>query len=448
MKNIFFNIIAIVGFVTLSVSQMTLADVTAEQAESLNTELTPLGGEKAGNADGTIPDWEGGYTQAPSGYKTGDPRPDPFPNEKVSFTITANNMEQYADKLDEGQLYLLQKYPDYKMNVYPTHRTASAPEWVYKETFKNATRTKLNGYEVVGAYGGVPFPIPQSGLEVMWNHELRIRPSAYKWPFNSWVIDSSGNAEIASSATNEISVPYYIEGGDASKFDGKYFYNLQTVTGPAYRAGELLMYYDKLDNTRSAWQYLVGQRRVRRAPTVCCDTPNFVNSGIDFFDQVLVFFGPKDRYDWKIISKKEMYIPYNMNAFYLQSDKEVIGKKYPNPEHIRWELHRVWEIEGTLRDGQRDVRPKRKIYIDEDSWIAVLGNTWDAQGTLWHTSIGFPLIMFELPSLNMENWATIDFINERYTISIVNDQEVQLKNVQPYPDTYYTPDGMSRKGIR
>ena len=208
------------------------------------------------------------------------------------------------------------------------------------------------------------------------------------------------------------------------------------------------MYYDKLDNTRPAWQYLVGQRRTRRAPTVCCDTPNFVNSGVDFFDQVLVYFGPKDRYDWKIVGKKEMYVPYNMNSFFLQSDEAVIGENYPKPEHMRWELHRVWEIEGTLREGQRDVRPKRKIYVDEDSWIALLGNTWDSQGTLWHTSIGFPLIMYELPSLNMENWATLDFIEKRYTISIVNNQEVHLENTAPHPNTYYTPEGMARKGVR
>ena len=208
------------------------AEVTAEEAERLKNELTPLGAEKAGNADGTIPAWDGGYTTVPTGYKSGEARPDPFANEKPLFTITSSNMSEYESKLDEGQKYLLQTYPDYKMNVYPTHRTASAPQWVYDETFKNATRTSLEGYEVKNAYGGIPFPIPQNGLEVMWNHELRVRPAAYTWPFNSWVVDSTGNAEIASTATNEINIPYYEKGGSPDSYEGRYFRNLQSVTGP------------------------------------------------------------------------------------------------------------------------------------------------------------------------------------------------------------------------
>ncbi len=447
MKKIVYAIILISNFIVFS--QLTLAEVSTEEAERLQSDLMPLGGEKAGNADGTIPPWDGGYTTIPAGYKSGEPRLDPFADEKPLFTITVANMDKYADKLDEGQHYLLRKYPDYKLNVYPTHRTAAAPEWVYEETFKNATRAKLNGYQVEDAYGGIPFPIPKSGIEVLWNHSLRVRPPAYLWPFHGYTIDKTGTVTLVSGGTNEFNVPYYDKDKSYEALEGTYVRNFITLWAPAYRAGELVMLHDKLNNSRLAWQYLVGQRRVRRAPTMCCDTPNFFSSGVDFFDQIFIMFGPFDNYKWKIIGKKEMYIPYNMNGFFLGTDKDLLGKYFPNTDLMRWELHRVWELEGTLREGRRDVRPRRKIYVDEDSWIAMIGNTWDAQGTLWHTTIGFPRNMFELPSLAMEDFATLDFIKGTYVVSLTTtDVDVQLENVVPFPDTYYTPQGMAIRGIR
>jgi len=101
------------------------------------------------------------------------------------------------------------------------------------------------------------------------------------------------------------------------------------------------MFHDQLDNARPAWQYLVGQRRVRRAPTICCDTPNFVNSGVDFFDQAFVFMGPIDRYDWKILGKKELYIPYNTNRYVMAHDKDVIGPHFCESGLCAMELHRI-----------------------------------------------------------------------------------------------------------
>ena len=438
------------ALLTASMASTGLAAVTADEAAKLKSDLTPLGAEKAGNKDGSIPAWSGGYTKVPAGYKSGQPRPDPFADEKPVLTITAANMAQHADKLDEGQLYLLKKYPDYKINVYKTHRTAAAPQWVYDETFKNATRAKMEGDAVVGAYGGIPFPIPKTGAELIWNHSLRVRPVAFRHAFNSYTVDSSGNASLASGAVNEITLPYYKKGGSPEQMkNGAYFQNVQSVTAPSVRAGELLMYYDQLDNNRPAWQYLVGQRRVRRAPTICCDTPSFVNSGVDFFDQVFVWFGPSTNYDWKIVGKKEMYIPYNNNRLVMAKDKEAMGKHFINPELVRWELHRVWEVEGTVRAGKRDVRPKRKLYLDEDTYIAVLGNTWDAQGTLWHTSIGFPWMQFEVPAVGMEVWATLDFIKGTYTFTPVGDQSSQIQTMdEPWPDSYYTPEALSRKGVR
>lgn len=450
MKKAVKGSIAAAAVACVALCGVAFAGVSADEAAKLKSELTPLGGEKAGNADGSIPAWDGGYSKVPPGYKSGQPRPDPFASDKPILTITSANAAQYAAKLDEGQMHLLKKYPDYKIQVYTTRRTASAPQWVYDETFKNATRAKLDGYALSGAYGGIPFPIPKNGAELVWNHALRVRPEALQFVFNTYTVDSKGVPTLASTATNEFGQPYYRKGGSAEDIqDGYYWSAMQMVTAPPVRAGEIVLFRDKLDNSRAGWQYLVGQRRVRRAPTLCCDTPNFVNSGVDFFDQPFVFFGPMDRYDWKIVGKKEMYIPYNNNRLIASKDADAIKPNFVNPELVRWELHRVWEVEGTLRAGQRDVRPRRKLYFDEDTHIAVIGNTWDGQGTLWHTSVGFPFIMYEYPTVEMEVFTTMDFIKGTYTFTPVGNHDTQIKIMdKAWPEGNFTPESLSRRGVR
>src|SRR4029077_10704003 len=79
--------------------------VTPEEAAHLGADLTPLGGEKAGNADGSIPAWSGGLKSAAearfANYRSRDHSPDPYASDKPLFTITAANLSQYASKLTE-----------------------------------------------------------------------------------------------------------------------------------------------------------------------------------------------------------------------------------------------------------------------------------------------------------------------------------------------------------
>src|SRR5439155_2343244 len=92
------------------------AAVSAEEAAKLKTTLTPLGGERAGNKDGSIPPWEGGYPVNAS-YNSAS-IPDLFAKDKPLFTITPQNASQYADKLTDGSLGLLKRYPSFKIRVY------------------------------------------------------------------------------------------------------------------------------------------------------------------------------------------------------------------------------------------------------------------------------------------------------------------------------------------
>ena len=146
-KNIFTLCIGL----TLVVGQ-AIAGPKPDQIHRLSEDLTPMGSERAGNADGTIPAWDGGITTPPAGYTPGDHHPDPYGDDKVLFTITAANVGQYADKLTVGQKALFETYPDtYKMNVYPTRRSAAFPQRIYDTTRENAATARTIAASVASA---------------------------------------------------------------------------------------------------------------------------------------------------------------------------------------------------------------------------------------------------------------------------------------------------------
>ena len=109
-----------------------LAAVAPEEAAKLGNSLTPLGAEKAGNADGSIPEWTGGLAKGAASVLSGGFLGDPFASEQPLFTITAQNLEQYRDKLSEGQVAMFKRYPEtYRMAVYPSHRSVALPADIY-----------------------------------------------------------------------------------------------------------------------------------------------------------------------------------------------------------------------------------------------------------------------------------------------------------------------------
>lgn len=447
-------IIGLLSAATLgSMSATTVAAVSEEEAAKLGQELTPFGATRAGNESGEIPAWTGGYTEVPSGYESGEPRPNPFSGEKPLYSITADNMDEYADRLSDGQKQLLNRYPDtYRINIYPTHRTAAAPEWVYENTIKNATRAEslYGGNSIDKAYGGIPFPIPQSGAEAMWNHQVRWLGESILNESRSLVVEN-GEVVLGSHQLNENSYPYYFEEASLEDFEGDFWRIYQKIIAPSFKAGETILIKDPVDQVnvgRKAWQYLLGQRRVRRAPSIAYDTPNSVTSGVDFFDEVSLFMGALDKFDWKLVGKKELYIPYNNNEFFLHSEDEVVGDNHLNSEYMRWELHRVWVVEATLADGQRHSIPKKTFYLDEDTWAAVLYDGWDPQGKLWHTGLMVPFLAYEYPAQIMIPFVIHDLVKGAYQATIINDVDVQYGKVERWPASNYTPESLATRGIR
>ncbi len=427
------------------------AGVTADEAATLKTSLTPLGGEKAGNKDGSIPAWSGGQTAPIAGDKPGGRRGDPFKAEKPLYSVTAANMAQHADKLTDGVKALLLKYPDsFRLDVYPTHRTAAAPQWVYDNTFKNATRARMDGEMPSGTYGGIPFPIPKNGLEAMWNHRLAWRGSSWQADFNQYQITADGKVVLTTSGTIKQSMPYYYEGGGPDEFAG-YFWTVNLVNdGPPIRAGEMIVGRENFDPDKSsAYVYLTGQRRVRKLPNACCDTPTPASAGLMSFDELSVFSGRTDLFDWKLVGKKEMLIPYNENRFLQAADADLIKGQHLNPDHVRWELHRVWVVEASLRQGRRHQAPKGVYYLDEDSWQAMLGDRWDAKGQLWKTFWGFNYVMPDFPGAVQQTFGYYDLLSgQGYVSNVLNDKAYHHKPTARWPESIFTGEGLAAQGVR
>jgi hypothetical protein len=436
------------------VSGPALAAASADEAAKLKTELTPFGAEKAANKDGSIPAWNGGYTTPIAGDKPGGRRGDPFKDEKPLFSINAKNADQYADRLSDGQKAMLKKYPDsYRIDVYKTHRTAAAPQWVYDNTFKNATRAKLNGDVVEGAYGGIPFPIAKTGAEVMWNHMLRWRGTSWELDIRQYQITADGKAVLTTDGRADQQMPYYFQDGSLEQFakNPEYWMIRLINAGPPIRAGEAIVGRVNIDGAKDqAWVYLTGQRRVRKLPNPCCDTPTPSAAGVMAFDEIEVWTGRLDRFDWKLVGKQEMFIPYNANRlFQPKTDAEVIGKNHFNPDHMRWELHRVWVVEAALRQGQRHQAPKSRYYCDEDTWVCVLGDRWDANGQLWKTLWAQPFVAPDLPGTPVGSFGFNDLISGQGFIgNLYNSKSSQYPAKPRFQDSVFTPDALAGEGVR
>lgn len=434
----------------LAAMHIAHAAVPEEQAAKLGQSLTPLGAQKAGNADGSIPAWTG-QVMLTRGEKIGDVPKALFPDEQPVLSISATNMDAHKARLTEGTIALMQRYPKtFRIDVYPTHRTAVAPDYVYENTRQNATRCTLTeDKSLEGCYGGIPFPIPKSGLEVIWNHLLRVEPESIEMSFKNIVGASNGMKMLATQNEEAWQYPYYYRDGNVDDWEGEYWLQRFYTVAPPFKAGESLVIRDGIDpdTPRQAWQYMVGQRRVRRAPTVGYDTPDFVSSGANYFDEVMGFMGHPGRYDWKLVGKQEMYIPYNANRAVTAPQEAAYMDAHLNPDVLRWELHRVWVVEATVAEGERHAVPRRMFYFDEDTWQLVLMDGYDRNGKLWRTSQVTPFYVPGIPAVTIKPVTVFDLRAQTFcTVQALNGERYRV--VEPRDETYFTGDAVAAETSR
>jgi hypothetical protein len=433
----------------------TLAALSPAELERLGQDLTPLGGERRGNEEGSIPPWEGGLTEPPAGYVKGRHYIDPFPQDKVLFIITKQNMDQYQDKLTAGHQALLNTYSEtFKMNVYQTRRTAAAPQRIYDATRRIAANAELSegGNGVQGAVIGIPFPIPKNGLESIWNHILRWRGEAATRTI-AQAAPTRGGTYTLVKFEDQYDFRYVHENMTEDKLNNVIAFFKQKVVAPARLAGGILLVHETLDQNkehRRAWLYNTGQRRVRRAPNVAFDNPGTASDGQRTSDQFDMYNGSPERYHWTLIGKKEMFVPYN--SYKLQSPKlkfsDILKPLHINPDYLRYELHRVWIVDAKLKNGARHIYKRRTFYIDEDSWQILVVDQYDNRDVLWRVSEGFAMNYYDVPTL----WTTLevhtDLLSGRY-LAIGLDNEYPPYNFDVnFSPKDFTPSALRREGRR
>ncbi|XOV77933.1 MAG: DUF1329 domain-containing protein [Aestuariibacter sp.] len=433
------------------------AKVSEAEAARLGKDLTPLGGEMAGNADGSIPAYTGGITKPPAGYTVGDFHPDPYAGEQPLFEITSANVAQYEQFLSDGQKKLFETYPDtYKMPVYKTHRSAANPERVYEAVRANATRAELvqGGNGIKNAAIGVPFPIPQSGVEAIWNHLLRYRGQAVQRFGGQAAPTASGDYTVI-GFDDVLMIKYAQDGITPEQLfeDNVLFKFKQKVTVPARLAGTALLVWETMDQVkepRKAWTYNTGQRRVRLAPNVAYDAPGTAADGLRTSDDLDMFNGAPDRYNWELKGKKEMYVAYN--NYKLHSGdvaySDILKPGHINPDLTRFEKHRVWVVEATLKEGVRHIYAKRVFYIDEDSWQVQVADMYDARGELYRVNIAHGVNYYEVPT----HWSTLDVnhdLNSRRYLAVGLDNEEKMYDFSvELSDVEFTQQALRREGRR
>ena len=413
--------------------QIVSAKVDTQTHAHLNNELTPLGAIRTGNGD-VIPAWTGKDVVGQ--------------DEKPLFTISHDNYLDYKAHLTVGQLALMAQYHDFQMPVYITHRTAIAPQWVYDNTFENAVNVTLNkdqtGFE--HAKGGIPFPIPQSALEVYFNHVSRWRGLQIENRASDAVVYKKGNFTLF---TRQALVRFdgYVENSQS-----KYFISLIGKTlAPASKSGGgvlVLEPLDQLNNNRMAWSWDKGRRRVIRAPNVAYDNPVTSASSMRTVDDTDLINGSPDRFNWEILPKQEIYIPYNNEKL---SNKKLKYKDILTPHHInsdltRYELHRVWVIQATLKEKWRHVYSKRTFYVDEDSWQVVATDQYNKQGKLWRVSLSYPKFYPDMPGIFPVINVFHDLISQKYHVmGLQNEENSKIKfNAELAKDSLFTPSGFKR----
>jgi uncharacterized protein DUF1329 len=432
------------------------AAVPESVANRLGQDLTPLGAEKAGNADGSIPAWTGGLASPPAGYQVGDHYADPYGDDAISFTIDGTNVGQYEANLTLGQIAMLRTFPSYKMNVYPTRRSCANPESSYAQARQNAVsgRLEVDGNGVVDAVRTTPFPIPNSALEIVWNHTLTYR--AFKIASQSVNVAPTRDGSFTPIVVQTDTIINYSNPAVSrtEELDNVSVYIIFNTVAPARSAGSVLLVHETLNQAagaRRAWQYSPGTRRVRRAPNIAYDNPGTNSDGLSTSDSFDMYNGAPDRYDWTVIGKREVFI--SANNYRLQQPEtayeDIVGPGHVNQDLVRYERRRVWEVEGNLKARTRHVYSRRQLAMDEDGWSIAATSLYDGRGELWRAQERWSAVAYDHPLCNSAGDVVYDLNAGRYLAGGLNSQEAPVNyNASELNIDRYTPGAIRQLGVR
>lgn len=412
-----------------AVFAMTLVALAAgglaqsHDAGRLGRELTTAGAEPGASKDGAIPAFVG-TEPAVGGWAWGKQRVEHWKHkgEKPLYTIDASNVDKYADRLSPGQVALVKQTKGYTMDVYPSHRDCGVPAFVADNTRKNVAMAKLkdNGWALQeAALPGFPFPMPENGAQAMWNMKMRYRGLAVDYPQVITAASPAKGSEEWIKAYSEQTnyYPWGVKGGTQfSKVREIENFVYYAYSAPAALAGQALAITIYAEAPTETFYYFPGQRRVRRMPTYAYDAPQIGFENQYTLDEPYVFNGALDRFDWKLVGKKEMIVPYNSFGAYDFAAKfeDVAGRDFIVASHRRYEMHRVWVVEATVKQGMRHLAPKRTFYLDEDSWNPLVADDYDGMGKLWKVREGYSIPVYETGACDVSAFAQYNLISGRY----------------------------------
>ena len=439
-----------------------LGKVSPEEAAKLGTELTPVGADPSGNADGSIPAYTGSMKGLPDGLEyggPGTPYPDPYAGDPVLFSVNANNMGEHAEFLSPGLKAMLEAYPEtFRIDVYPTHRDGAYYDKYVERLKFNAVNAELqNGDDGIrGFTGSVAFPIPKNGAEVMWNTRTSGPNYTLGGVYSDIAVFSNGTrSERRSTLTSEY--PYANPDNPVGMLEdelGVWAANVLTeVHLPVRDKGTITSVfepYDYITNAREAWRYLPGSRRVRRAPTIGYDTPDGPG-GLITVDDTLGFNGAMDRFEWTLLGKQELYVPFHNYAFDEQglSYDTLLTPFHANPDYVRYEKRRMWVVEANLREGKRHIYGKRRFYVDEDSWNITMTENYDGRDELWKVVLINNIYEYNVQGYVNRAMAFHELRAGAYIIiRLVNDSEPLDYTIAPKGEAWYGPTSIRKMGRR
>lgn len=436
---------------------MAAALVQAASVQDLGGSLTPLGAEKAGGRG--VPDWKAEDVALP-GWSYGKLRKDYFKykDDKPIETIDASNVDKFADKLSPGQVALIKQIKGYKMDIYPSHRYCSSPDFVAENTKKNPAVAKIgaDGWSLAEAVlPGVPFPIPKTGVEAMYNSKMHYRGVGLDLKGTITAVSPrKGSTEwIKAGSQQTFFFPWGAKGSaNLSTLPQAEYFTYFAYSSPTALAGQALSITTFLNQPGGeTFYYFPGQRRVRRMPTYAYDSPQIGMENQYTLDEPLVFNGTLDRFDWKLAGRKEIYVPYSSfgGTNFKAKFEDVAGPDFIAENARRYELHRVWVIEATVKSGVRHLAPKRTFYVDEDSWNLVLADDYDAQGKLWKHREGYVIPVYETGSCDQAGFAQYNLAEGRYVFDLHSvgtnkdmSWETDSKNNPRFKSNFYSADNL------
>ena len=418
-------------------------------------DLTIIGAERAGNDAGTIPPWQGGIRTPPVGYQIGDRHPDPFKDDQILFTIDQSNAAEFKELLSAGHKALLEKYPDtYKLPIYPSRRSTSHPQSVLDATIKYSGKARVvdNGAGVENIVRGVPFPHPANGEQAIWNARLSYKAGGYRGYYGNALTASNGSYQQG-VWLQEVIYPYSDDRTTLENLNNIKLRGLFHTLRPARDAGSIFLYYRYINSKtqeRRNWKYNPGKRRVKRSTMTAADQLLGSSDGIHMYDQGGMFRGPITNFNWTLIGKQELYVPYN--AYQLHSGEQsadtIVTPHHINQDLTRYELHRVWVLEAFRKEGVAHRYKKRRYFLDEDTWKILLAEHYDDAGNISRFTESHNINYYEVPVFftTLDTFYKLD--TDRYFITHLDNAYPPFDFSFEKNDSYFMPGRLKMKAKR